>query len=120
SRVFEHDGLAKRCFHVFGNRAAHRISSYTRRESHDHSHRPRRIGLRESDARRDRQRGGARGQMQELAAGKVHFLTSHHSITPSTRGGSVGGTSRPSALAGLEVITRPKLVRCCTRRTPAL
>src|SRR5262249_14955400 len=33
----------------------------------------RRIGLRPRDARYRRQRGGARGQMQELAAGKFHF-----------------------------------------------
>src|SRR6516225_12310189 len=42
----------------------------------DDAHRPRRISLRESDARGDRQRSGARGQMQEFAAGKFHFKSS--------------------------------------------
>src|SRR5262245_61977058 len=40
----------------------------------DHDpHRPRRVGLRESDARDDRQRGGARGQAEKISAGKLHF-----------------------------------------------
>src|SRR5262249_54181886 len=39
----------------------------------DDAHRPRRIGLRPSEARGGRQRGSARGQMQEFAAGKFHF-----------------------------------------------
>src|SRR5262245_9330164 len=36
-------------------------------------YRPRRIGLRPCDVRCDRQRGGARGQMQECAARKFHW-----------------------------------------------
>src|SRR5215813_12789703 len=36
------------------------------------AHRPRRIGLRLRDARDNRQRGSARGQMQKLSAGKFH------------------------------------------------
>jgi hypothetical protein len=38
----------------------------------DHAHRPRRIGLRPSDVRHRRQRGGACCEMQELATGKFH------------------------------------------------
>ena len=38
----------------------------------DDAHRPRRIGLRPRDARDGRERGSARGQMQEYAAGKFH------------------------------------------------
>jgi hypothetical protein len=38
----------------------------------DQTHRPRRIGLRPRDPRDDRQRGSARGQMQEFATGKFH------------------------------------------------
>src|SRR5262249_32774975 len=34
---------------------------------------PRRIGLRPSEARHRRQRGSARGQMQKISAGEVHF-----------------------------------------------
>src|SRR5262249_14466743 len=40
----------------------------------DHDpHRPRRVGLRESDARDDRQRGGACGQAEKISAGKFHL-----------------------------------------------
>ena len=42
-------------------------------KSDDDAHRPRRIGLRPCDARHDRQRGGARGQMQEFRVGKFHL-----------------------------------------------
>src|SRR5205823_2313463 len=38
----------------------------------DNPHRPRRIGLCPGDARQNRQRGSARGQMQKLSAGKFH------------------------------------------------
>jgi hypothetical protein len=38
--------------------------------------RPRRIGLRSCHLRDDRQRGSARGQMQECAAGKFHGVAS--------------------------------------------
>jgi len=38
----------------------------------DDAHGPRRIGLRPSDARDRRQRGGASGQMQKSSAGKFH------------------------------------------------
>ena len=38
-------------------------------ERHDDAHRPRRIGLRPSEARHGRQRGSARGQMQKLRRG---------------------------------------------------
>ena len=39
----------------------------------DNAHRSRRIGLRPSDTRDRRQRGGACGQMQKISAGKFHF-----------------------------------------------
>src|SRR5262245_38411048 len=44
------------------------------RKTDENAHRPRRIGLRPSDARDSRQRGSTRGQMQEFAAGKFHGL----------------------------------------------
>src|SRR5262249_58766928 len=43
-----------------------------RKADHD-PHRPRRVGLRESDARDGRQRAGARGQAEEISAGDVSF-----------------------------------------------
>src|SRR5262249_16673459 len=90
-------------------------------KSDDHSHRPRRIGLRPCDARHGRQRGRARCQMQKLSAGKFHFepsrYPSHHSITSSARARSVGGTSRPSALAVLRLMASSYLVAACTGRS---
>ena len=42
--------------------------------ANDDAHRPRRIGLRPSEARDGRERGSARGQMQKLSSvGKFHF-----------------------------------------------
>ena len=46
------------------------------RNSHDQTHRPRRICLRSRDARHDRERGSARCQVQECAAGKFHSVQS--------------------------------------------
>src|SRR5207245_7064447 len=40
-----------------------------------------------------------------------------HSITSSARASSVGGTSRPSALAALRLITSSYLVGACTGRS---
>src|SRR5215468_4481239 len=41
----------------------------------------------------------------------------HHSITSSARASSVGGTSRPSALAVLRLMTSSYLVGACTGRS---
>ena len=46
------------------------------RNSHDQTHRPRRICLRSRDARHDRERGSARCQVQECAAAKFHSVQS--------------------------------------------
>src|SRR5262245_49857928 len=82
------------------------VGSTTGGKSDDNAHWPRRIGLRPRDARQSRQRGSARGQMQELSTGKFHLnLPSDHSITSSARASTVGGISRPSALAVLRLIT---------------
>src|SRR5262245_45595203 len=62
-------------------------------------------------ARRDRpSRRRAAEQRDELAAGT-------HSITSSARASRVGGTSRPSALAVIKLITRSNLVGCSTGRS---
>ena len=52
----------------------------------------------------------AAGQRDELAP-------PHHSITSSARASSVGGTSRPSALAVLRLITSSYFVGACTGRS---
>src|SRR5262245_66041940 len=44
-------------------------------------------------------------------------LPSHHSITSSARASSVGGTSRPSALAVFRLTTSSYLVGACTGRS---
>jgi hypothetical protein len=47
-------------------------------------------------------------------------ITVAHSITSSARASNVGGTSRPSALAVLRLITSSNFVGCSTRRSAAL
>src|SRR5262249_17591734 len=48
------------------------------------------------------------------AAEQRYELASFHSITSSARASSVAGTSRPSALAVVRLITRSNLVGCST------
>src|SRR5262249_30641977 len=108
------------------------------RERHDHSHRPRRIGLRLRDPQDGRQRGSTCGQMQKSSAGKFHVEPPlRRSITSSARqvmafytfapagrrtvntdpfpGSLVTVTSPPIMRASLRVIARPSPVppKCC-------
>src|SRR5262249_34467439 len=53
------------------------------------------------------------------AAEQRYELAALHSITSSARASSVGGTSRPSALAVLRLITNSYLVGACTGRLAA-
>src|SRR6516164_3469336 len=53
--------------------ARHDVGSTTGGKSDDDVHWPRRIGLRESQARDCRQSGSASGQMQKLSTGKFHW-----------------------------------------------
>src|SRR5262245_65008113 len=95
-----------------------KIEHAARRERHDDAHRPRRIGLRPSDARYGRQRGSG-GQMQEFAEGKFHLnLPSRHSITSSARPRNDPGIVRPSALAVVRFTTRSNLVGCSPGMSP--
>src|SRR6266487_694899 len=48
---------------------------------------------------------------------RTSFAWRTHSITSSARASSVGGTSRPSALAVLRLITNSNLVDCWTGRS---
>src|SRR5262249_8693128 len=79
--------------------------SSCRRASKKPDHRHRRL-LR---ARRERPRGRATEQQNEIAA-------PDHSITSSARASSVGGTSRPSVLAVFKLITSSYFVGACTGR----
>jgi hypothetical protein len=56
---------------------------------------------------------------QELTSAAMQELSifSRHSITSSARTSSVGGTSRPRALAVLRLITSSYLVGACTGRS---
>jgi hypothetical protein len=53
------------------------------------------------------------------AVGQVQQMASY-SITSSTRASSVGGTSRPSALAVLRLMTSSNLVGCSTGKSAGL
>src|SRR5262249_24423565 len=70
----------------------------------DHRHRRLLPSRREGPCRR------AADQRDELAP-------PHHSITSSARASSVGGTSRPSALAVLRLITSSYFVGACTGKS---
>src|SRR5262249_55583109 len=60
-------------------------------------------------ARRERPRGRAADERDELAA--------FHSITSSARASNVGGGSMPIALAGLKLMPNSYLVGACTGRS---
>src|SRR6516164_6172543 len=63
--------------------------------------------------RRERPRGRAAEERDEIAP----FHRCNHSITSSARASSVGGTSRPRALAVLRLITNSYLVGACTGKS---
>jgi hypothetical protein len=59
-------------------------------------------------------------QATRRAAEKCDELEPDHSITSSARASIIGGTSRPSALAVLRLITSSYLVGACTGRSAGL
>jgi hypothetical protein len=71
--VVDYELLAKPLRKPLADEARRDVVCATRRDRHDQAHRPRRIGLRQCNTRDGRQRGSARGQIQERAAGKFHF-----------------------------------------------
>src|SRR5215510_11813870 len=105
--VLDDEWLAQPLGQPLTHRTGDEVVSAARRDWHDQTHRPRRIGLRESEPRHARECGSTRGQMQKLSTvGKFHFEPpSHHSITSSARASGVGGTSMPRALTILWLIT---------------
>src|SRR5215831_19049896 len=76
-------------------------------------------GCEESDARRSCPplRPRAKRPCRCCAADQRDELATPHSITSSARASKVGGTSRPSALAVLRLITNSYLVGACTGRS---
>src|SRR6476659_866597 len=119
--VLDHDLLAPNLGEPLGDDAGRRVGAATSRKSYHKPHGTIRPGLRLRDARERWQRSSARGQMQKFPTiGKFHrwalpFL--RHSITSSARARSIAGTSRPSALAVLRLMTSSYLVGACTGRS---
>src|SRR5215831_11363321 len=98
--VFDDERLAEPLRQPLADHARNDVSRAARGKWHDQTHRPRRIGLRPSETRHGRQRGGAHGQMEKNSAGKFHFEPpSHHSITSSAATSILSGTVRPSIRA---------------------
>jgi hypothetical protein len=60
------------------------------------------------------------GATRDVRFGPIADIRLVHSITPSARASSVGGTSRPSALAVLSLINNSTLVGNATGRSPGL
>src|SRR5262245_58818085 len=71
--VLDDEWLAEPLSEPLAHQARDDVTWAAGSKADDDAHRPRRIGLRPSEARGGRQRGSARGQMQEFAAGKFHF-----------------------------------------------
>src|SRR5262245_145956 len=118
--VVDNKLLAEPLRQPLSDQARRDVGRAGRRNWHDQTHRPRWIGLRPHYARYSRERGSARGQMQKSSAGKFHFeppSPSHHSITSSTSASTLGGISRPSALAVLRLTINSNLVDCSTGRS---
>src|SRR5262249_53247428 len=89
--------------------ARDRICRTARRVGNDHAHGSVGVALCPR-TRHGRPRGRSAEQRYELA-------TFDHSITSSARASSVVGTSRPSALAVLRLMTSSYLVGACTGRS---
>jgi len=81
------------------------------REIHEHANSSHPAGGLLRPRRERPRRRRAAEQRDELAA-------DHHSITSSARASTVGGTSRPSALAVLRLMTSSNFVGCTTGRSP--
>src|SRR5262245_5584795 len=107
--VLDDEWLAQPLGQPLTHRTGDEVVSAARADWHDQTHRPRRIGLRESEPRHARECGSTRGQMQKLSTvGKFHLnlpLRSHHSITSSARASTEAGRSRPIALAAFRLST---------------
>src|SRR5262249_50144617 len=78
--VLDHEGLTELLGQPLGEQARDDVGRRARREADDDAHRPRRIGLRPRYTRDRRERGSARGQMQEFATGKLHRASLQRSV----------------------------------------
>src|SRR5262249_52406487 len=87
----------------------------------DDAHRPRRIGLRPSKVRDCRERGSARGQMQEYSAGELHlappFTSFDHLVGDGEHAWGNGEAEQPR---GLSVDDQLELARLDDRQVRGL
>src|SRR5262249_31230827 len=84
--VLDYDLLAEPLRKPLSYQPCHNVGATSGGKSDNDADWPRRISLRPSEARRGRQRGSARSQMQKLSAGKIPFLTSLPLyVTPTPR-----------------------------------
>src|SRR5262249_22931021 len=77
----------------------------------------RRCGVEEPNNRHRRLLRARRERPRRRAAEERDELAAHHSITSSARASTVGGMSRPRALAVLRLMTVSYLVGACTGRS---
>src|SRR5262249_51840699 len=97
--VLDHERLAESLVQPLSDHPRMNVIRAAGREGHNDACRPRWIGLRPRDARHRRERGGARGQMQKLSAGKFHYEPPSHFTTRSLRRRAPGTTPGSSARA---------------------
>src|SRR6266699_2639308 len=97
ANVFDIELFSETLGQLLCDEASEYVGRTAGRERNDHTHRPRRIGLRARDPRDGRQRGSAGGQMQKLSAvRKFHFeppssFTSLDHLVGERRGSLYGG-----------------------------
>src|SRR5262249_43615925 len=85
SYVFDDDGLTERRPHPLTHDTPYRIRSSAGSERYNHRDWSRRLGVRPSEVRHARQRGGARCQMEKISAGKFHLILPHIIRSPRRR-----------------------------------
>src|SRR5262249_15154099 len=107
--VLDDERLAEPLREPLPHEAREDVADAAGREEYDEMPRPGRIGLRGREARGDRQRGGARGEMQKSTAWKLHF-------GPREKR-RYGQGKRPPRRAGIDHLTRHpgEAVRACRR-----
>src|SRR5262249_13251735 len=95
--IFDDKLLAKSLREPLTDQACDDVVSASGGSTDDQTHRPRRVGLRPSEARR-RQRRSTRSQIQECSAGKFHVC--HDATLPEQRAGLASPLSYPDKSFG--------------------